>query len=120
MVEEKGLNCFYDSIENRKLCCAIRKVHPMNKMLATLDGWITGLRNDQNQNRSGASMLEIDEMHGNIVKVNPLVNWTFDQTWDYVKSNNCPYNKLLDQGYPSIGCEPVSYTHLTLPTSDLV
>ena len=106
MIEEKGLNCFYDSIENRKLCCGIRKVHPMNKMLATLDGWITGLRNDQNQNRSGASMLEIDEMHGNIVKVNPLVNWTFDETWDYVKSNNCPYNKLLDQGYPSIGCEP--------------
>ncbi|MEC9087008.1 MAG: phosphoadenosine phosphosulfate reductase family protein, partial [Thermoproteota archaeon] len=57
MVNEKGLNCFYDSIENRKLCCAIRKVHPMNKMLETLDGWITGLRNDQNQNRSTAKML---------------------------------------------------------------
>ena len=82
MIQDKGLDCFYESIENRKLCCAIRKVHPMNKMLATLDGWITGLRNDQNQNRSGASMLEIDEMHGNIVKVNPLVNWTYEQTWD--------------------------------------
>jgi phosphoadenosine phosphosulfate reductase len=106
MVKEKGLDCFYESIDNRKLCCGIRKVHPMNKMLATLDGWITGLRNDQNQNRSEAKMLEIDEMHGDIVKVNPLVDWTYDQTWDYVKSNNCPYNKLLDQGYPSIGCEP--------------
>ena len=61
MVKDKGVNLFYDSIENRKLCCAIRKVHPMNKMLETLDGWITGLRNDQNQNRSTAKMLEIDE-----------------------------------------------------------
>ena len=76
MVKEKGLDCFYDSIENRKLCCSIRKVHPMNKMLETLDGWITGLRSDQNANRSDAKMLEIDEMHGDIVKVNPIINWT--------------------------------------------
>ena len=106
MVKEKGLDCFYDSIDNRKLCCAIRKVHPMNKMLETLDGWITGLRSDQNTNRSDARMLEIDEMHDGIVKVNPIINWTYDQTWDYIKSNDCPYNKLLDQGFPSIGCEP--------------
>ena len=106
MVKEKGLDCFYDSIENRKLCCSIRKVRPMNKMLETLDGWITGLRSDQNQNRSTAKMLEIDEMHDNIVKVNPIINWTYDQTWDYIKTNDCPYNKLLDQGFPSIGCEP--------------
>jgi len=106
MVQEKGLNCFYESIDNRKLCCAIRKVHPMNKKLKTLDGWITGLRKDQNQNRSDAKMLEIDEMHDGIVKVNPIIDWTYDQTWDYIKANNCPYNKLLDEGYPSIGCEP--------------
>jgi len=106
MVNEKGMNLFYDSEENRKLCCAIRKVHPMNKMLKTLDGWIAGLRKDQNKNRSDAKMLEIDEMHDDIVKVNPIINWTYDQTWDYIKKNNCPYNKLLDQGYPSIGCEP--------------
>jgi len=106
MVNEKGLNLFYDSVENRKLCCAVRKVHPMNKMLKTLDGWITGLRSDQNQNRSTARMLEVDEMHDGIVKVNPIINWTYDQTWEYVKKNSCPYNKMLDQGYPSIGCEP--------------
>ena len=106
MVNQKGMNLFYDSIENRKLCCDIRKVHPMNKMLKTLDGWITGLRNDQNQNRSDAKMLEIDELHYGIVKVNPIINCTYEQTLDYVKKNNCPYNKLLDQGYPSIGCEP--------------
>ena len=106
MVNEKGLKLFYDSVENRKLCCAVRKVHPMNKMLKTLDGWITGLRSDQNQNRSTARMLEVDEMHDGIVKVNPIINWTYDQTWEYIKKNNCPYNKMLDQGYPSIGCEP--------------
>jgi 3''-phosphoadenosine 5''-phosphosulfate sulfotransferase (PAPS reductase)/FAD synthetase and related enzymes len=78
MVKDKGVNLFYDSIENRKLCCAIRKVHPMNKMLETLDGWITGLRNDQNQNRSTVNMFEIDEMHGNIVKVNLIINWTYE------------------------------------------
>ena len=59
----------------------------MNKLLESLDGWITGLRSDQNQNRSTAKMLEIDEMHDNIVKVNPIINWTYDQTWDYIKSN---------------------------------
>ena len=106
MVNDKGMNLFYDSAENRKLCCAIRKVHTMNKMLKTLDGWITGLRKDQNKNRSDAKMLEIDEIHDDIVKVNPIINWTYEQTWDYIKTNNCPYNKLLDQGFPSIGCEP--------------
>ena len=106
MVNERGMNLFYDSIENRKLCCAVRKVHPMNKMLKALDGWITGLRKDQNENRSDARMLEIDDLHDGIVKVNPIINWTYDETWNYVKKNNCPYNKLLDQGYPSIGCEP--------------
>ena len=106
MVKEKGLDCFYDSIENRKLCCAIRKVHPMNKILETLDGWITGIRSDQNKNRSDARMLEVDEMHGDIVKVNPIIDWTYERTLDYIKKNNCPYNKLLDQGFLSIGCEP--------------
>ena len=89
----------------------------MNKMLETLDGWITGLRSDHNQNRSTAKMLEIDEMHGDIVKVNPIINWTYEQTWDYIKSNKCPCNKLLDQGYPSIGCEPC--TRAVKPGEDL-
>lgn len=106
MVREKGMNLFYDSVENRKLCCEIRKVHPTNKMLKTLDGWITGLRRDQTSNRNEARMFEIDTQHDDILKINPIIDWTWDQVWKYIKENNVPYNKLLDKGYPSIGCEP--------------
>lgn len=106
MVKEKGLNLFYESIENRKLCCEIRKVHPMNKMLDTLDGWITGLRRDQTKIRENASIFQIDNGHGGILKINPIINWTWEQIQEYITQNNLPYNSLLDKGYPSIGCEP--------------
>ena len=106
MVRSKGMNLFYDSIENRKLCCQIRKVHPTNKILKTLDGWITGLRRDQTENRSDVKMFELDHGHDEILKINPIVDWTWDNVWDYIKENNVPYNKLLDKGFPSIGCEP--------------
>ena len=106
MVRVNGMNLFYQSMGNRKLCCGIRKVHPLNKMLAKLDGWITGLRNDQTQNRAGSKKIEIDEQHNDMIKINPIIDWSWDQTWDYIKSNNIPYNKLHDKGYPSIGCEP--------------
>jgi len=106
MVRVNGLNLFYDSPENRKLCCGIRKVHPLNKMLGTLDGWITGLRSDQTQNRNAAAKIEIDEQHNGMLKINPIIDWTWDQTLDYIKQNDIPYNKLLDKGFPSIGCEP--------------
>lgn len=106
MVRVNGMNLFYHSIGNRKLCCGIRKVHPLNRMLSTLDGWITGLRADQTEVRSNANKLEIDSQHNDIIKVNPIINWTWEQTWDYVKKNNIPYNKLHDKGFPSIGCEP--------------
>ena len=106
MVREKGMNLFYDSVENRKLCCEIRKVHPSNKMLETLDGWITGLRRDQNKNREDAKMFEIDTQHNGILKINPIIDWSWEQVWNYIKENNIPYNELLDKGYPSIGCEP--------------
>ncbi len=106
MVRVNGMNLFYHSIGNRKLCCGIRKVHPLNKMLSTLDGWITGLRADQTEVRLNSNKLEIDSQHNNIIKVNPIINWTWDQTWDYIKKNDVPYNKLHDKGFPSIGCEP--------------
>ena len=106
MVRVNGMNLFYHSIGNRKLCCGIRKVHPLTRMLSTLDGWITGLRADQTEVRSNANKLEIDSQHNDIIKVNPIINWTWEQTWDYVKKNNVPYNKLHDKGFPSIGCEP--------------
>jgi len=106
MVRVNGMNLFYQSIGNRKLCCGIRKVHPLNKMLVTLDGWITGLRNDQTQNRMSAKKIEIDDQHNGIIKINPIIDWSWELTWDYIKTNNIPYNKLHDKGYPSIGCEP--------------
>jgi len=117
MVRTRGINLFYESVENRRLCCEIRKVHPLNKILGTLDAWITGLRKDQNENRSGASMVEIDKMHGGIIKVNPIINWTWEQVLDYIKQKKLPYNKLLDEGYTSIGCEPC--TRATKPGEDL-
>jgi phosphoadenosine phosphosulfate reductase len=106
MVRVNGLNLFYDSVGNRKLCCGIRKVHPLNRILSTLDGWITGLRADQTDVRSNANKLELDEQHNSIIKINPIIEWTWEQTWDYIKKNDIPYNKLHDKGFPSIGCEP--------------
>lgn len=106
MVKVNGMNLFYQSIGNRKLCCGIRKVHPLNKMLTTLDGWITGLRSDQTQNRSDSKRIEIDEQHNDMIKINPIIEWKWEQVWDYIKANKIPYNKLHDKGYPSIGCEP--------------
>lgn len=106
MVRVNGLNLFYDSVGNRKLCCGIRKVHPLNRILSTLDGWITGLRADQTEVRSNANKLELDEQHNGIMKINPIIEWTWEQTWDYIKKNDIPYNKLHDKGFPSVGCEP--------------
>jgi len=106
MVRVNGMNLFYQSMGNRKLCCGIRKVHPLKKMLSSVDGWITGLRADQTEVRSSVHRIEIDPQHNGIIKVNPIIEWTWEQTWDYIKNNNIPYNKLHDKGYPSIGCEP--------------
>ncbi len=106
MVRVNGLNLFYDSVGNRKLCCGIRKVHPLNRILSTLDGWITGLRADQTEVRSNANKIEFDEQHNGILKINPIIEWTWEQTWDYIKKYDIPYNKLHDKGFPSIGCEP--------------
>ena len=106
MVRTKGMNLFYESIENRKLCCGIRKVEPLNRMLGELDAWVTGLRRGQAVTRTKLQKVEIDEAHKGIVKINPIADWTLDQVWDYIKQHKMPHNKLHDQGFPSIGCEP--------------
>lgn len=106
MVNAKGVNLFYESVENRKLCCKVRKVHPINRMLATLDGWITGLRHEQTKLRHAANMFQLDAAHGGIVKINPIINWTWEDVQNYIKSHDVVYNELLDRGYLSIGCEP--------------
>ena len=85
MVREKGPNLFYHSVENRKRCCEVRKVRPVNRMLRTLDGWITGLRRDQAEARRDAAIFQIDRAHGGILKINPMIDWTWEQVGDYLK-----------------------------------
>lgn len=106
MTREHGMNLFYKSLDLRHLCCGVRKVNPLNKMLGSLDGWVTGLRSDQTQNRGGSGKFELDAAHGDIVKLNPIIDWSWEQVMAYIKENDVPYNVLIDQGYPSIGCEP--------------
>ena len=106
MVTERGMNLFYKSKENRFLCCEVRKVNPLKKFLTGLDGWVTSIRRDQTENRTNASKFEIDELHGGILKINPLVDWSSKEVWDYINEHQVPYNKLHDLGYPSIGCAP--------------
>lgn len=106
MEKEYGVNLFYKSIENRKLCCNIRKVEGLNRSLQNLDAWITGLRREQAVTRGTLPKVEVDETHSKIIKINPLADWSENDVWDYIKKNNVPYNALHDKGYPSIGCAP--------------
>jgi phosphoadenosine phosphosulfate reductase len=117
MVREHGLNLFYNSVEFRKLCCDIRKVEPLNRALKELDAWMTGLRREQAVTRGDVRKVEIDKSHGGIAKINPLVDWSHEQVWDYIRENKVPYNKLHDQGYPSIGCAPC--TRAVKPGEDI-
>lgn len=117
MVSKHGPNLFYESIENRKMCCGVRKLEPLSRALKGLDAWITGLRREQAVTRKETPLVEIDESQGGIVKVNPLIEWTHNQVWDYIKRNKVPYNRLHDQNYPSIGCEPC--TRAVKPGEDL-
>lgn len=105
MVNEKGINLFYESIENRKLCCHIRKIEPLKRALQGMEVWISGLRRSQSVTRKDVKLVEWDEGNG-LLKINPLIDWTEDQVWDYVRKNNIPYHKLHDHGFPSIGCQP--------------
>jgi len=104
MVNSKGINLFYDSIENRKLCCNIRKIEPLKRALPGNEVWINGLRKDQSLIRFSTKLVDWDEVH-QIIKVNPLLNWTEKDVWAYIKKNDVPYNKLHDNGFPSIGCK---------------
>ena len=106
MVKERGINLFYKSIENRKLCCQIRKIKPLHRAMEGLDVWITGLRKDQSVTRNNNSIVELDENNQGLVKLNPLINWSESQVWEYIKENKIPYNTLHDKGFPSIGCQP--------------
>lgn len=105
MVNSKGINLFYESIENRKLCCHVRKIVPLQRALQGMDAWITGLRREQSVTRTDIKIVEWDAGNG-LIKINPLLDWTETQVWDYITEHNVPYNKLHDKGFPSIGCQP--------------
>ena len=106
MVRDKGLNLFYESTENRISCCHVRKVEPLGRALATVDGWITGLRRDQIATRVETAKISHDQQHGGIWKVAPLADWSSERVWAYIREHDLPYNALHDRGYPSIGCAP--------------
>ena len=105
MVREEGINLFYNSVESRHRCCQIRKLEPLKRAFHGLDVWICGLRREQSITRQDMQVVEWDEMH-QLIKVNPLISWTEQQVWEYIRKHSVPYNKLHDRGYPSIGCEP--------------
>jgi phosphoadenosine phosphosulfate reductase len=105
MVTEKGPFSFFESIENRKECCRLRKVVPLSRALAGMQCWITGIRADQSDNRSHMSELEYDE-EKKLFNYHPLFDWSLVDVENYIKEKNIPYNSLYDKGYLSIGCEP--------------
>jgi len=116
MVNTRGINLFYDSIENRKLCCFIRKTEPLARALQSMDAWICGLRRDQSVTRQQVKIVEWDSIQKKI-KVNPLANWSQEEVWRYIHDHKIPYNTLHDKGFPSIGCLPC--TRAVLPGEDI-
>ena len=106
LVREKGFFSFKNSIENRKECCGIRKVEPLNRALGELDAWVTGLRRDQAVTRTQTPKVLEDADHPPLVKINPLADWTQGQVESYIEKNKVPVNALHKKNYPSIGCAP--------------
>jgi len=116
MVNKKGINLFFESIENRILCCNIRKMKSLKRALAGLDVWICGLRRSQSVTRQKMQKIEWDVANG-LIKLNPLIDWTEDEVLEFIKSHGIPYNPLHDKGYPSIGCQPC--TRAIIPGEDI-
>ncbi|WP_026947752.1 phosphoadenylyl-sulfate reductase [Algoriphagus marincola] len=115
LVTDIGINGFYESVENRKSCCYVRKVEPLKRALAGNEVWVTGLRSEQSANRTSMKRIEWDEAN-QILKYNPLLDWSFDQMITYIEEYKIPYNPLHDKGYISIGCAPC--TRAILPGED--
>lgn len=106
MVRSKGLNLFYHSVENRHECCGVRKVKPLQKHLAGMDAWVTGLRRDQWSSRTNIQKVEVDAANGDIIKVNPMADWSWEQLEEYTQTHNVPKHQLYKKGFFSIGCLP--------------
>jgi phosphoadenosine phosphosulfate reductase len=105
MVAEKGINSFYESIEDRKRCCSVRKLEPLKRAVAGAKVWITGLRREQAATRTDVELVEADGANG-LIKVNPIYDWSDQRLWEFIRDNDIPYNPLHDKGFPSIGCAP--------------
>lgn len=116
MVALHGVNLFYESIEKRRLCCHVRKLTPLKRAFEGLQVWICGLRHEQSVTRTTNQTVEWDEVHG-LLKLNPLIDWTETEVWEYIRQYGVPYNRLHDQGFPSIGCQPC--TRAVKPGEDL-
>ncbi len=115
-VTQYGPNAFYDSVTLRKQCCAIRKVHPLQRALQGKKAWLTGMRRSQSVTREDLPVKAYDETHG-LQKYNPLSDWSDKDVWAYIKAFDVPYNTLHDQGYASIGCAPC--TRAITPGEDI-
>ena len=105
LITKKGPFSFYESIDNRKECCVIRKVEPLTRALQGNDCWITGIRKEQSANRNSMNQFEWDAQY-QLVKFHPLFNWSTQEIKEFISKNNIPYNTLFDKGYKSIGCQP--------------
>ena len=105
LYKTQGINSFYESIENRKSCCFVRKIAPLKRALEGVDIWVTGLRLAQSITRESMQMFEFDEAN-NVLKVNPLLHWEEKDVWQYIHIHRLPHNKLHKLGFPSIGCAP--------------
>lgn len=105
LYKTQGVNGHYESIDKRKHCCFVRKIEPLKRALKGLDIWFTGLRASQSVTRTQMPLVEYDAAF-DVIKVNPLIDWNEEDVWAYIKENRVPYNKLHDQGFPSIGCAP--------------
>ena len=105
LVREKGFNSFYSSVENRKECCFIRKMEPLARALEGVNIWITGLRAEQSENRAHMPIVEWDEAR-NLIKVNPIIDWSFEKLNAYLVEHKIPQNPLHKKGFISIGCAP--------------
>jgi phosphoadenosine phosphosulfate reductase len=104
-VRLNGINGFRDSLAQRQDCCGVRKLEPFNRAVAGYKAWVTGVRREQSEARAGNAAIELDPRNG-LSKIAPLLDWSWDEVWQYIRALNLPYNPLHDRGFPSIGCAP--------------
>jgi phosphoadenosine phosphosulfate reductase len=115
LVTRQGINGFFDSTEARSACCNVRKVVPFRKIVEGYAAWVTGVRREQSETRATGQAIEWDAQNG-LQKISPLLDWTTEQVWAYIRARKLPFNGLHEKGYPSIGCAPC--TRAILPGED--